>query len=305
MSIQNFFIRSYLRYKKFKHSDKIASGSTDLEKARKVINKLSKRFKPPASVAIKPAEINGIKVEWFIPNEVNHKKVLVYFHGGGYAIGSLDTHRALAAKIAEDGKFKVITVDYRLAPEHPYPAALEDAVSVYQWMLENGYYGYQLFVGGDSAGGGLTMALLLALKKKNIPMPSAAVLLSPWLDLTGTNDSIQKKKKKEIILDSTKIAEFGKWYAGDLPLDHADLTPLKADLSDLPPILIHVSSDEILLDDSLKLVESARNAGVEVTIDIWKRQLHVWHIAWQYLPEARKAIIKIGDYIRSKGNEQI
>ena len=302
MSISNFVIKSYLRVTKFRRRFSFPN-QDNIEEARAFIENAARRFKKPEEVAIKSTTIGEINVEWYIPKEVDHKKVLLYFHGGGYSFGSINTHRALCAKISQEGRFKVLSVDYRLAPEHPYPAALEDAVEVYKWLLENGYYAHQVVIGGDSAGGGLALCTLIKLKELEVHLPDTAVLLSPWTDLKGTGESMQTKKRKEVLLDVEEIPKWGALYAGELPLNDPRLSPLYADLQGLPPLFIQVGSDEILLDDSVRLAQKAEEAGVEISLNIWKNQFHVWQISWQFLPEARKAIRQIGEYIRSRSSE--
>jgi acetyl esterase/lipase len=243
---------------------------------------------------------NGVPSEWVIPAGVGSERVILYLHGGAYNAGSTRSHRALAANIAYAAHARALTIDYRLAPEHPYPAALVDAFSAYKWLLELGIRPEQITVTGDSAGGGLTIALLVALRERRIPMPAAAVVLSPWTDLSASGESWQENAKADYMINGPKLKEAARLYLKDANPQTPLASPVYANLEGLPPLLIQVGSDEVLLSDSQRLTESARLSGVEVTLEIWEGMQHVWHFAASFVPEARQAIEKIGEFIRTR-----
>jgi acetyl esterase/lipase len=224
---------------------------------------------------------------------------MLYLHGGGYAVGSLDSHRGVAARLSQACQMEVLLLDYRLAPEHPFPAALDDAVAAYCWLLQNGLLPQRLVIAGDSAGGGLTLATLLSLREWGSPLPAAAVCISPLTDIEGTGESFVSKATADPWLTPESISIL-RHYVGTnnprLPL----LSPIYADLCGLPPLLIHVGSDEILLSDSTRLAEQAGATGVEVKLKVWPEMWHVFHCFAPYLPEARQAIEEVGAFVREK-----
>ena len=243
---------------------------------------------------------NGVPGEWVIPAGAGSDRVILYLHGGAYNAGSTRSHRALAANIAYASHARALTIDYRLAPEHPYPAALVDAFSAYKWLLELGIHPEQITVTGDSAGGGLTFALLVALRERRIPMPAAAVVLSPWTDLSASGESWQENAKADYMINGPKLKEAARLYLKDASPQTPLASPVYANLHGLPPLLIQVGSEEVLLSDSQRLAESARLSGVDVTLEVWDGMQHVWHFAASFVPEARQAIEKIGEFIRAR-----
>jgi acetyl esterase/lipase len=234
-------------------------------------------------------------------------RVIFYLHGGAYNAGSTRSHRALAGNIAYASRGRALTVDYRLAPEHPYPAALEDARAAYQWLIGSGVSSERITMAGDSAGGGLTIALLVALREHGLPMPASAVVVSPWTDLSARSaangccgirgDSWRTNVRTDHVINGSKLCTAAGLYLGSAHPRTPLISPLYANLSGLPPLLIHVGSDEVLLSDSLHLAEHARRAGVETTLEIWEGMQHVWHFAARFMPEARKAIERIGVFV--------
>lgn len=241
---------------------------------------------------------NGVPSEWVIPAGMGSERVILYLHGGAYNAGSTRSHRALAANIAYAARARALTIDYRLAPEHPYPAALVDAFSAYKWLLELGIRPEQITVAGDSAGGGLTIALLVALRERRVPMPAAAVVLSPWTDLTDSGESWQENAKADYMINGAKLKEAARLYLKDTSPQTPLASPVYANLEGLPPLLIQVGSEEVLLSDSQRLAENARLSGVDVKLDVWEGMQHVWHFAASFVPEARQAIEKVGEFIR-------
>ena len=224
--------------------------------------------------------------------------ILLYLHGGGYVIGSRRSHRHLAAALGQAAGAQVVVPDYRLAPEHPFPAAIDDAVAVYRWLLDQGHDAANLAIAGDSAGGGLTIATLLALRDAGLPLPASAVCISPWTDLAASGDSITSRAKRDPLVDAANLKEWAALYLDGKAADTPLASPLYADLSGLPPILIHVGDDEILLDDALRLHQAARAADTQATVEVWTDMIHVWHWFHPRLKEGRDAIAEAGRYLR-------
>lgn len=274
-------------------------GRQDVEAARINLDLAGEFVRPIIHIDHIGVLANGVPGEWVIPAGAGSERVILYLHGGAYNAGSTRSHRALAANIAYASRARALTIDYRLAPEHPYPAALTDAFSAYQWLLESGIRPEQLVATGDSAGGGLTIALLVALRERGIPMPAAAVVLSPWTDLTDSGESWQENVKADYMINGPKLKEAARLYLKDVSPRTPLASPVYANLHGLPPLLIQVGSEEVLLSDSMRLAENARLSGVDVTLDVWEGMQHVWQFAASLVPEARQAIEKIGEFIRA------
>jgi len=257
-------------------------------------------FPTPADVAIETVKAPAQPAEWLRPPGVATDAVVLYLHGGGYVIGSPRSHRHLAAAIAHAAGTQALLLDYRLAPEHPFPAALDDALAAYQWLLGHGIAPGRIVVAGDSAGGGLTVATLLALRDRGLPRPAGGVCISPWVDLTGSGASYATKASADPIVTRDGIAGMAQAYVGNGDLKAPLVSPLYADLRNLPPLLIQVGSEEVLLDDALGLGAHARVAGVDVTVEEWPAMIHVWHWFLPMLEEAERAIATIGGFVRAR-----
>jgi len=253
----------------------------------------------PRECRFSPQVAGGVTCEWMEMPRVARDRVFLFFHGGSYNAGSPRTHRLLAANLSRATHMRLLLPDYRLAPEHPFPAGVKDALLVYQWLLNQGFAEKNIVVGGDSAGGGLTLSMLLALKAAGAKMPMAAILLSPWTDLTVSSRSYETLRKVDPIITREKLREAGLLYAGRR--DPADplLSPLFADLAGLPPMLIHAGGDEAMLDDSRKLAERAKDAGAPASFTMFEGMWHVFHTAGMDMPESRKAIDEIGGFVRA------
>ncbi len=256
----------------------------------------------PEGVTFTPVDAGGVPAEWNDAEGVRQDHVVVYFHGGGYCMGSLNTHRGIVARISKLANLRVLSVDYRLAPEHPHPAAVEDAVAAYQFVLDQGIEPGKIALAGDSAGGGLTVAALLALRDRGIPLPGCGVGISAWTDMTASGDSIKTKASEDpMIGDVTSLLMMVDAYVGKDGDKKAPLaSPVFADLSDLPPLLLQVGTAEVLLDDSVRLAERAKDAGVDVTLKVWQDMFHVWHAFGEMLPEGVSATQELADYVNSK-----
>jgi len=260
-----------------------------LEKLAK-LNKISKKFKITKTI------VNHIPGEW-ISTADNTNTIIFYLHGGAYFLGSTYTYRHLLTNLAYSTKAKIFAIDYRLAPEHPFPAALEDALTAYKWLIEH-FPTHQIIIAGDSAGGGLAISTLLCLRDQPLPLPQAAILLSPWLDLTLTGDSINKNAASDYFISPTLAAQAAKLYLNSTAATHPLVSPLYADLQQLPPIYIQVGSAEMLLTDAMQFTEKAKRSGVNVTLDIWPEMIHGWHFFSSFVPESRDAIASINTFIK-------
>lgn len=268
---------------------------SDVGKLRAILDFSALWSMLPWGVHFKPFHIEGLKAEWLIPNRADKTKAILYLHGGGYALGSSHTHRSMVGQIAKTTGLPCLIIGYRKIPESPFPAALDDAVTAYEWLLEQGYKGSDIVIGGDSAGGGLALAMQLVLKNKCLPLPSGTICFSPWTDLAVTGASVHKNASKDPLVRVDKMEKWGNMYAAHRLLNNPLISPLYGDLRGLSPILIQVSKDEILYDDSIRLVKAAKKAGVKVTLQEWPGLIHWWQIFWRILPEAEEAIDRLKD----------
>lgn len=269
-----------------------------LEQMRANAEAIANVFPVASEVDVEPVDVDGIAAEWITSPGADSDRVVLYLHGGGYVICSVNTHRDLASRLSRAAAARVLIIDYRLAPEHPHPAAVDDAVSAYRWLLRNGVNPRRTTVAGDSAGGGLTVATLVALREGDERLPAAAVCLSPWVDLEGIGESMVTKAAVDPMVKPELLRRMAAHYLGSLDPRTPLAAPLYADLSGLPPLLIQVGTAETLLDDATRLAEKARRAGVEVRLEPWEDMVHVWHIFAPMLPEGRQAIERIGEFVR-------
>ena len=271
----------------------VAERRAQYERAEKV-------FPTPPEVKVERVSAPVAPAEWLRPPGAAAGRVVLYLHGGGYVIGSPRSHRHLAAAVAAAGQASALLLDYRLAPEHPYPAAVDDATAAYRWLLDQGIAPGHIVIGGDSAGGGLTMATLLALREARLPLPAGGVCISPWVDLTFSGASYRTRAAVDPIVTRPGIDEMARAYLGATAARAPLASPLFADLHGLPPLLIHVGSDEVLLDDAVQLADRAKAAGVDATLEVWDRMVHVWHWFLPMLDEAQSAVDGIGRFIRTR-----
>jgi epsilon-lactone hydrolase len=276
------------------------SASMTIAERRAQYERAERVFPTPADVAIEHVIAPARPAEWLRPSGVRTDAAVLYLHGGGYVIGSPRSHRHLAAAIARAAGTAALLVDYRLAPEHPFPAALDDALAAYQWLLGRGLVPGRIVVAGDSAGGGLTVATLLAARDRSLPLPAAGVCISPWVDLTCSGATYATKAAVDPIVTRQSVSMMAEAYTGRGDPKAPLVSPLYADLRGLPPLLVHVGSDEVLLDDALGLAERARRAGVDVTLEEWPAMIHVWHWFLPMLAEAERAVGVIGRFARAR-----
>ncbi|MDF1514829.1 MAG: alpha/beta hydrolase [Anaerolineae bacterium] len=275
------------------------TGTPSLEKRRRSYENMTSQFVLDPEVRITPAALNGVPVEWVMPPDSPAGRVVLFFHGGAYCLCSVKTHRALAVHLAMAARSPVANVAYRLAPEHPFPAAVKDAVSAYQALLDMDVAPENIIVAGDSAGGGLALALLLSVRDAELPLPAAAVCISPWTDLTLSGASMTVNARKDVMLDDDSLTESARFYLDGTDPRTPLASPLFADFHHMPPLLIQVGSDEIILSDAEGVAEKARAAGVDVTLDIWQGMQHEWQFAAQFVPEGQAAIARIGAFMQA------
>jgi acetyl esterase/lipase len=269
---------------------------------RELCEKGASRYaKLPKEITIKEQIIEGIKSEWLIPDGANPEKLIFYVHGGGYVSGSCSDHRAFVAKFAKNTGVTNLVYEYRLAPENPFPAAVDDSVKVYQWLLASGFNPKNILIAGESAGGGLCLAILLALKEQNIALPVAAVAISPWTDLTCSSDSYRTKNKVSLApLNSWTV--FSTYYIGENQATNPLISPLFGDLDGLPPILINSGVDDELFEDGEKFFLKAKSAGVDITFTAGIGMVHCYPLLAPMFPEATQAMNEIVDFTRQHLN---
>ncbi len=278
------------------------------EGEKEIVEFLRDKFTPPKLLRLplpKEAKIrqindNCVKGEW-VEWSNNPQHTIYYLHGGGYVACSPATHRGFTIALSRAANARVFALDYRLAPENRFPAAVEDAVNGFRWLVESGESPGNIVIGGDSAGGGLTMATLIKLRDSGEILPRAAFCLSPWADLAATGQSISDNDRHDVMFYGESIRRIAPVYLGEASALDPLASPIYADLSDLPPLLIYASSTEVLLDDSVRLADRAKQCGVDVDLRIWNSLPHVWPIFIGFkVPEARKAIVEIADFIRHR-----
>lgn len=254
----------------------------------------------PADYVVSRSDINGCPGEWVYDENAQSDRVILYLHGGGYCFGSPKSYRSLAARISRASGARILLPDYRLAPEHRCPSALQDALTAYNFLLESGHLPCNIIIGGDSAGGGLAVAAAVALRDGKQMLPAALICISPWTDLSCSGKSISAKKGKDPFVTEKFLRWCGDNYTDSMDCRSPSASPLFANLAGLPPMMIQVGEDELLLDDAVELARNARQAGVTVSLEIWERMWHVWHIFAELIPEADQAIMALGRFAAEK-----
>ena len=256
----------------------------------------------PKSAVITPVNISsngdGVRGEWIAWQGQTPQRTIYYLHGGGYIACSPATHRAFSVALARAAEARVFMLDYRLAPEHRFPAPVEDAVAAYRWLLAQGEQPDNMLIGGESAGGRLTIATLVALRDAGLPLPKAAFVVSPWTDMTGSGASAQRNEKTDPMFYTASVHKFAQAYLGTASPMEPLASPLQADLSGLPPLLIYASASECLLDDAVQLAERAKQFGVEAELQTPDGLMHVWPLFVGMLPEAAETIQELGAFAR-------
>ncbi|MGQ0598708.1 alpha/beta hydrolase [Aquabacterium sp.] len=295
MSIQSVIANMVLRYQ-FKRAGR---GPLNVHKARHMVNKMAKRYPPPppeikhTPVSAQPASAL-CSAEWL--SVAAPKRTVLYFHGGGYFFCGLETHRPTCAYLARTAQAQVLSVDYRMAPENVFPAAVDDAVAWWKELLGKGIDPKSVVFGGDSAGGGLALACLVASREQGLPLPAGAVLFSPWSDLSCSGDTMKSLADADVMFNPESLPEAAALYLNGKPSNTPLASPLFADLKGLPPLMIHASKHEILLADSTRLHERAQQQGVQSELHLKAKMPHVWPTMLM-LPEARQTLKECGAFI--------
>ncbi len=258
--------------------------------------------KLPARFELSPVTIDNLYAEWILPPQATKDKVILYFHGGGYVIGSCFAHRAIVSKFVKGSGIGALVFDYRLAPEHPFPAALDDSVAAYRYLLTQDIKPSNIVFIGDSAGGGLCLATLLALREQNIPLPAASVALSPWTDVKNSGESWTTNAKSDTLCWKESQIVFATYYTGDNDPGMPLISPLYGDLHGLPPLLLFAGGDELLRDDSTRFAIKAKDAGVDVTLNVGEGMFHCYPACSPLFPEAKLAMDEICAFIKKHVN---
>jgi acetyl esterase/lipase len=254
----------------------------------------------PKDVAVQPVKAAGLRAVWLSPSGAEPGRVVLYLHGGGYVTSGIDSYHMLCGLLAHTLQMKILLPEYRLAPEHPFPAALDDALAAYRWLLAEGYQPSDILVAGDSAGGGLSVATVLALRDAHEPLPAAVVCLSPWTDLTFRGQSHVTQAEAEVLLKTDELRAWSAFYAGKENPANPLISPVYGDFHGFPPLFIQVGSAEILLDDARMLAAKAKSDGAQVTLKIWDGLWHVWQLLGDLIPENKPTFEEIRQFVRTQ-----
>ncbi len=268
--------------------------------SRKRFEKLMRVVGGDTAASILTVDVDGVPGELVSSGETSSGRAVLYLHGGGYVIGSPNTHKELTRRLSVAADADALVIDYRLAPENPFPAAVEDAVSAYKWLIGQGCDPADIAIAGDSAGGGLTVAALVSLKEQGVSLPACGVCISPWVDMEGLGESMTSRAALDPMVQREGLVAMGESYLNGADPRTPLAAPLYADLSGLPPLLIQVGTSETLYDDATRLAEKAEAAGVETCFESWEEMTHVWHLFAPMLDEGQRAIERIGEYVRAK-----
>jgi len=299
MSWQNWSLCNFLRMT----AKPMSFGGFDVE-ALRAVERNSVNLPPTPRGWHVRAIKDPVPGEWTEPRVQSPKgageRVILYVHGGGYFFGSPRSHRAITLALATGTEARCFSLDYRLAPEHPFPAALEDTLAAYRYLLRQDIAPECIVLAGDSAGGALVLSALVSLIGAKVPLPAAAVCFSPWTDLAGTGASLKANDLRDPLVFGQSLKASAKHYLGETRADHPLASPLYADLKGLPPLLVHASEIEVLRDDSVRLVERARRAGVQVKFTLWRETPHDWQVFAPHLPEANESLDEAAAFIRER-----
>lgn len=277
---------------------RLMNTSGSVEATRRLIESRRRRPMPPGCL-IEPVDAHSFRGEWITAPQSSDMRTLLYLPGGGFMLPASTQVPALVARINQQTGTRGLLVHYRLAPEHPFPAGLEDCLAAYRHLIDIGTDPKSIVIAGDSAGGGLTLSTLLSLRDDGDPLPAAAVLISPFTDFTFGGDSRRINDRRDPMLSNRGVDRMNPIYLRDTAPDHPLVSPVYADFRGLPPILAHVGSTELLLDDTRRVSRRARAQAVDFRVEVWDEVPHVWHL-WPFLPEARKAVASIGEFMREQ-----
>lgn len=270
---------------------------TNWAERRERIDAIASAYGFADDIAFEPVRIGLCDAEWSLAPGSDAGRVLLYFHGGGYCSGSIRSHRGMVSEAGRAARCRTLALFYRLAPENPFPAALYDAIAAYEYLLAQGYAADRIAIGGDSAGGGLTLATLVSLRDGGRPLPACAWLVSPWVDLEMTGNSIDIKDADDPLIHRAYLQELAAAYCGKESPRNPLISPLHADLRGLPPVLAQVGSAETLLDDAVAIVERLGEADRRVTLEVWPRMIHAWPLWSKRLAAGREALASAGAFI--------
>jgi acetyl esterase/lipase len=277
----------------------------DLAARRQRIDGLGHDYPLPSDVQVETVDAGGVPAEWTSTPAAEDGRVLIFLHGGGYISGSLNSHRHMVAQAGREAGARTLALDYRHAPEHPFPAALDDAVAAYRFVLDTGTEPGRIALCGESAGGGLAIATTLSLKAAGLPLPACLWCSSPWVDLALTGATLDTKAEVDPLIQRPYLAELASAYLHGTDPKAPLVSPLYADLAGLPPMLIEVGSAETLLDDAVRLADVAGAADVDVTLRIWPHMIHAWHLFFPELREGRQSLAEVGTFIRAHTNRAV
>lgn len=275
----------------------VEAQSQTVEDVRSALAFFEGHYRLAEDVVVEAVDCNGVPAEWVSVAGSRTDRAILYIHGGCFISGSPVTVREFCSRLACAAGFRVLSVDYRLAPEHPFPAALDDVLTAYAWLVASGLKGEDIVIAGESAGGGLTFSALMQLRDTGeLPMPALGVPISPWIDLSLGHKSLRTNVLRDVA--STRPLHLGaEHYAAETDVRHPLISPLFGDLSGLPPLLIQVGGGEVLLDDALAIAHKARRQGVDVTLEVWPDMVHIWHWYASRIDEGAEAIAAIGAWI--------
>lgn len=291
-SIRSFIIREMLRIF-LKPQEDIKKS---VEGQRKMLNMFGEILRLPENVNVINIDAGGVAAKWVYQKDADQKRVVIHLHGGAYDSGSANTHKSLAASISRFSKAWVLLPEYRLAPEYRFPSALSDSLSVYIWLINQGIAPSNIIISGDSAGGGLAISTIFALRNKNYPLPAGIVCISPWTDLSREGRSHITKAEEDPLFTEGDIKEAALNYTKEQNLKDPFISPVYGDFQGFPPLLIQVGDKELLLSDSIKMKEKAEATGAVVTLEVWEGMWHDWHMMGNLIPESRRAIKAIGEF---------
>ena len=273
--------------------------ATELAQRRRDIDARGRKFGLAADVAVEPVDANGVPAEWTTTPDADADRAVLYVHGGGYVIGSLDSHRHLVSELGRAAGAGALALEYRLAPEHPFPAAVEDTVAGYRFLLSRGIAPHRVAIAGDSAGGGLVIGAMLAIRAAGLPLPGCGWCISPWVDMEATGAAFTDLAAVDPTVQKATILEMAGHYLGGADPRSPQAAPIHGDLRGLPPLLIQVGAAETLLDDALQLARVAGSADVFVELQVWPEMIHVWHLYHPMLNAGRRAIEAGGAFVRA------
>ena len=296
VSWQSRIIDPALRFRKDRHIDPKGS----IEKLRRQYQKTAEHWsKVKGDIKVTEIETGRTRAEWIEPPNVQQHRVILFLHGGLYCMGSPATHRGLVARLCEASSARGLLVDYRLAPEHKFPAAIEDALDAYQWLLGQGIDPKSMVIAGDSSGGGLAISTCMALRDASASLPAAIIAMSPWTDLAITGWSALTLAKQDATMTMEKLGLMARHYLQGKSPTQALASPLYGDFRGLPPMVVHVGSNEILRDDSTRLTQKAEAAGVDISVEVWDGMPHAFQL-YPFLPEAKGSIARLGSFVKTR-----